>query len=43
VAPARTREAAFFSEPFQRFEGPAEEHRTFVLEFKHGDDPRMTS
>jgi extradiol dioxygenase family protein len=49
VALARTRKLPFFTEPFQRFEGLVEEHRTFVLrdpsnnllEFKHYDDPRM--
>lgn len=49
VALARTRKLPFFSEPFARFTGLVEEHRTFVLrdpsnnllEFKHYDDPRM--
>jgi extradiol dioxygenase family protein len=49
VALARTRKLPFFSEPFERFTGLVEEHRTFVLvdpsnnllEFKHYDDPRM--
>ena len=46
---ARTRGLRFFAEPFHRFAGRAEEHRTFVLadpsnnllEFKYYDDPRM--
>lgn len=46
---ARTRGLKFFAEPFERFGGMVEEHRTFVLidpshnllEFKHYDDPRM--
>jgi extradiol dioxygenase family protein len=49
VALARTRALPFFVEPFQRFAGRVEEHRSFVLidpshnllEFKHYDDPRM--
>jgi uncharacterized protein len=46
---ARTRGLKFFAEPFERFAGRVEEHRSFVLmdpshnllEFKHYDDPRM--
>ncbi|GAA1873693.1 glyoxalase [Pseudonocardia ailaonensis] len=46
---ARLRTLRFFAEPFHRFEGTAEEHRSFVLadpsnnllEFKYYDDPRM--
>ena len=49
VALARTRELPFFSDPFERFVGRVEQHRSFVLidpshnllEFKHYDDPRM--
>lgn len=49
VALARTRGLTFFAEPFGRFAGQVEEHRSFVLidpghnllEFKHYDDPRM--
>jgi len=46
---ARLRSLSFFAEPFHRFEGTAEAHRSFVLadpsnnllEFKSYDDPRM--
>jgi uncharacterized protein len=46
---ARMRKLRFFAEPFDRFEGTVEEHRSFVLadpsnnllEFKHYEDPRM--
>jgi extradiol dioxygenase family protein len=46
---ARQRELPFFQEPFVRFEGRAEEHRSFflvdpsnnLLEFKYYRDPRM--
>ena len=46
---ARIRGLKFFEEPFERFAGTAEQHRSFVLidasnnllEFKHYDDPRM--
>ncbi len=49
LALARQRELPFFQEPFARFEGRAEEHRTFflvdpsnnLLEFKYYHDPRM--
>ncbi len=49
LALARQRELPFFQEPFARFEGRAEEHRSFflvdpsnnLLEFKYYHDPRM--
>jgi len=49
LALARQRELPFFQEPFARFEGRVEEHRTFflvdpsnnLLEFKYYHDPRM--
>jgi extradiol dioxygenase family protein len=49
LALAHQRELPFFQEPFARFEGRAEEHRSFflvdpsnnLLEFKYYHDPRM--